>query len=248
MRMRELAFAALIVVSACKSAERSSDKVTELKPIAGFYFPTLHFRRPVSPAADPLALPGEKGFRSAVLPNEHWDCEKPEAVFAAVAVDELKACLESLASTKPFDLRYRLDFTDPLKFKIRDEKDAPAPPCLVAVLPELQVPREIVFQTSEGPGQRVDCYSTRIAYERDLFLGLWELRPLELKVAMPLSRVPADAAEMRALLASWVLAPFWLDRERTLRSRLMSDAICERCMGKANMIESISKERPPLWP
>lgn len=245
------------------------------KVLAGLYLPTLHVRRPSGRAADPLAYPDELAHRADPLPDTRGDCTPVDTLLKDVNWDPLIACLKSMNEVLPppaglsqKQLQERSPDYAIVRYKFRrepqpalelivpeepgkdPEEDRRIPQCIREILPRIEVPREIIYQSAATPKDDPYCYATRLNVEKDRWFGKWgELNPLALRIDFPLLKLPETKEEMKALLIAWMLAPIWEEKAavRSLKAYVVPDSVCERCFTEGVRIHPLDP-RPPLWP
>jgi hypothetical protein len=258
--VRASGFVALLIAAAsCATGHRtessSPSREYELRRLIPY---TLKVRRPTSPGADPKAGPGGVDYHSAPLPDENFDCRDPEWLFREINLTEARECLAALsapAAPNAADTErkiHHLFFTvrwlpvpelelDASKFK--EERSAD---CLVKAFGHLPLPREIFYQSNDL-GQ-LACYSSRLAVESNEVGGFkLPINKTALRVELPFKPVPKNDAEMRMLLMTWALTPYWDSKKNTLSAHIVPDAICRRCLGEKTMLGPTDPE-PISWP
>lgn len=261
--MRRFVAVAVLCATACSSAPKQE---TVLK---GMYLPTLHVRRPPGAPADPLAYTFEKGYRSDPLPDARLDCAPADTLFKDIALARVRECLKQLNEPLPRknpdpkqkeetlypQLHYRFvrEPQPSLELVVPDSTKDPddarrVPACIRQVLPQILVPREVVYQSAASPEERPVCYVSRVSVEKEMAFWLFETHKIALKVDFPISPLPASDEEVRALLKAWALAPLWEDpsEPRVLHGKILPDPACGRCMAD-HLIHPLDP-RPPLWP
>jgi len=234
----------------------------------------LQMRRPPVLGADPKAGPGGVDYHRTPLPDAKLDCAPLQLLFESIDLSALRTCIAENHGRRQVSYILKRDVMP--SFELADlGKPLGAPPqskassvpsldpnqgmipdvireadgfdCLKDVLPVIPLPREIVFQSDEEGQMR--CYSSRLDIEADeLFYVKVPKAKVALKIDFPVPKMPANNAEMRLMLLSWVLAPF---RNPSIGDKieasLMPDPICRRCMGEKNMF---TPQMPPPyeWP
>ncbi len=237
----------------CKSAEVHEHEVRKLIP------QTLRIRRPLVPGADPKASPGGPDYRSQPLPNSKFDCEAPRKIAEGLPLAAIRSCVTSLSIKKSVDAEllsvvYKL-VRDPVPhLQLQDLEEVP--PCLVQTLPKIPVPREIFYQ-AESLGdvtpetRRLDCFASRLDIEADQWMGFkLPIAKLGVRVTFPpqnFDRAPDDDDEMRRLIMTWALTPFWDSSTASFRAKVVPDTICRTCLGQSSMKKG---DEPDLevWP
>lgn len=216
---------------------------------------TLKVRRPVSPGADPKAGPGGIDYRSDPLPDQNFDCQDVSWLFKEVDLSEARACLAAMSAPplpdSPqavtqllFNVRWLPVPELDLDLSIFDDESEGG--CLKKIFGHLPVPREIFFQSNEG--DRLACYSSRIAVESNEVGGFkLPINKTALRIPLPLKPFPKNDAEMRMLLMTWALTPFWHREKNTIGAHLVPDAICRRCLGEKTMLGP-TDPAPVSWP
>lgn len=229
------------LLSSCSSSKTKNEKGEyQIRSLVPY---NIHARRPPGLGADPSVTAGGVDYQSDPLPNEQFDCVNISELYKQLNLVNLRECFKSFE--KPVSVTYRLRRAPAPYFEI--QKEPPPPSCLKKLLPEIPVPREIFFQTTEV-GQRFDCYNSRLPLEADEFL--WVKMPLarkELVLRFPLGDVPSSDEKTHRLLLTWILAPFWEGKPPAIQSKYVPQSICRSCMGEKEMIQESS---PPveLWP
>ena len=204
---------------------------------------TLRVRRPSVPGANPKAGPGGTDYRTDPLPDEHLDCHDTAWLLREVPLEPLRQCLMTVR--KNTSVNYSVRWLPVPRLEL-DEDSAEDAPCLRKTLPQLPLPREILYQSMESG--RAACYSSRLAIESNEIAGFkLPMHRLEVRIALPLDReVPVVTDEqLRAALMGWVLTPFW--EGDTLPARLVPDAICRACLGEKTMLKP-SDAATSEWP
>jgi hypothetical protein len=225
--------------TSCSSAPVQPKSVRKILPF------NLQVRRPPGPGANPHAGPGGEDWTSRPLPTAKLDCESAVALVQAMPLGEIRACLSSLGTgnqTAP-EARYRLRPEPVPKLELLDPEGAPE--CLRRVLPEIPVPREIVFQARVE--ERVDCYASRLDLEAGTVFGVrmpW--KKWNLKLRFPLEVELKDEAITARWLAAAAVTPLFGGDPAELRSMLMPDALCKRCMGEEAFLRGRTAEVE--WP
>jgi hypothetical protein len=205
----------------------------------------LHLRRTESVGADPRAEKGEEFYEINPKPNEKFDCESLSAFYQHVQIASLRECLLSMNRMKNIPSVSYLLVRDPAPF-FKLESPIESADCLGRLLPTIPVPREIFFQSPEK-GQ-LECYSARLPIRYDETLGLKSLfHDVKLTIRFPLASVPESDSELLMLLATWSIIPFWEKSERGVKSILVPESLCRKCMGDQNLF-SPNAPLPPLWP
>lgn len=216
---------------------------------------TLKIRRPVSPGADPKAGPGGIDYHADPLPDESFDCRDASWLFREINLTEARECLAALSAPTAPDQERAIRH---LLFTVRwipvpeleldassfgEEKSAD---CLKKVFARLPVPREIFFQSNEGGP--LGCYSSRLAIESNELAGFkLPIHKTALRIEIPFKPLPKTDAEMRMVLMTWVLTPFWKRKENTLSAHIVPDVICRRCLGEKTMLGP-TDPKPISWP
>ncbi len=256
-------FILMLLLCSCASGEKKEGKL-----IKSFYLPTLHSRRVAWAPANPMAIEGEKGYRSEKSPDAKWDCVPFDDLLKAINWKELGPCLHVLnegfkANPEPKaplvfpTLRYyfkrdpapqlELQIADPAKDPEKAMEMSGPRECIKKVLPLMLVPREIVFQAAEDPKDPVTCYTSKLNIEREDFI-VWEKNRAELVIKFPFMSLPDSEDELRALVKSWALAPLWENGlKQDILAKPFPSTMCRACMGEKNMIKDIDP-RPTVWP
>jgi hypothetical protein len=231
--------------AATKSGTTRADQALG-KPVSEYHLHrfipyTLRVRRPPGPGANPKAGPGGIDYRSDPVPDANFDCKEVAWLFKDLKLEDLRACIAHAKGGRAVYLVRRL----PVPYlELQEEDDMPA--CLKAVLATIPLPREIFFQSVEG--DRLACYSTRLAIEANEVVGFkMPIDKAEVRLDFPMATQPKDDDEMRMLLMSWALTPFWDHSNSTLTAHLVPDKICATCLGERTMLKPGDPE-PVSWP
>ena len=195
-------------------------------------------------AADPEYL-------SEIPLNDQLGCQTQEEFWSKLDSSSVLKCLADLQAEaetqKPSERRplfYNLVRHAQPKFEF--EKEANFYPCLKKVLREIPVPREIVFEANrEG---RVECYASCLNVESNEWLGArFPWNGIQLKLDFPLKTLPKSEADLRSLLTSWVLQPFWDEKAKDITAFIVINASCNACLGEKNRhIREVPDDQ--LWP
>lgn len=230
------------LLGSCSSAV-VYDKDREIHKIHKVILSNLRARRPPSLPADPKADPGGEDYRSQPVPDSRFDCQPIRDLFKGVLLKELRECLSK--TQQPITVFYRLRRMAQPYWRIEeDEEEVPA--CLKRALPEIPIPREIVFQSNdEGPMQ---CYSARLDISSDELLSA--KMPMDkwlLKISFPISDPYKDEEQALKLLTAWALSPFLNLESREMNVRIVTEQFCKACIGEWEMFQQTG--RPfTLWP
>ncbi|MGK5082860.1 hypothetical protein WDW37_06115 [Bdellovibrionota bacterium FG-1] len=214
---------------------------------------TLRVRRPAGPGANPLAGPGGEDFTSHPLPDAKFDCEPPVAMFRDFKMNEIRECLKSVQkdpNQKSTKIAYRLKRIDIPVMELENPESAPD--CVRKLLPNIPVPREIFFQSSEEGA--LLCYSARLDVEANEKMGIrLPTHRLTVKVdlaSLKISEIPEGPegdAEWGMLLFAWAISPLWTEQMRVLPSHIVPDYLCATCLGEKTMVKP-GGPPPKLWP
>ena len=233
----------LILLRNCASPPKNQRSIGQIWP------DQLRVRRPLAAGATADTDAGGLDYTSRPLPNEKLDCESYEALFQKVDFKALRQCFADQTAVK--DLDYRLQRLPAPELELMDPEDAPT--CIQKLLPSIPVPREIIFRAEEPTDAKPRCWSSRINIEADEILGVkLPGSALALHVGFPLVTVPQDDAEMKRLLGSWALTPFFRDlpggANGRLRSQIVPDRLCDQCMGALRDTYHPPQGVSPIWP
>lgn len=252
---------ALCAIISCASqgcAGAKSRGASEPRPraVRQLYLQGLHFRRPSGPGADPRVGPGGPDYFGSPLPDSRLDCRPHEALHSGAPVEKIRACIAGLPPGTRVSFRLRREPVPELVLDGPDESDKPEllPPCFRELLGRVPVPREIFFQSREE-GELL-CYSSRVNIEADEIRALgvkWPLSKTVLNVTFPISEAPGGAPgsageiDIRSLLLSWSLAPFFKEGKSELEAFIVPDRICQVCLGEKAFLGP-NDPAPPAWP
>ena len=238
---------------ACSSAPKQEER--SLKKLLLY---NLALRRPLSVGAKPGAVRGEKEFQVTPKLNAQFDCMPLRRLYRDVDFFKLEKCFKAVEksgwkqtvyfelqkSVAPYWKRKEPHLEDDDPFEEQpDAREVEIPQCIKEVLDKIPIPREIFFQSNEEGS--LNCYSARIGIDEDSLLDS-KLQKTELTLAFPLERVPSTEREMKFLLATWSLAPFF-NAEGQIKSKLVPSHVCGKCIGEANLFLE-ADPLPPLWP
>lgn len=204
----------------------------------------VQFRRPPVESATDSVDPDEEGYRTTPMPSARLGCQNRHEFFANLDFGKVGNCLNSIK--EEYRAFYRLERDIQPKLVLEDPEKAPQ--CLRELLPELPVPREIVFQTDEEAENPLSCYASRLDLSADRFLGIPNpLKHTYVQVGFPLISPDLAATPARTVnfLASWVLTPFFSDT-RELSAKVVPNVVCRACMGDMGLLKP--EDRPVYWP
>lgn len=240
-----------IIFSACSSAPVLEK---EIRQIDAHH---IRVRRPVGESADPKAGPGGIDFQSQPLPNSQLDCQKLEDFLSGISLPAVSQCLiqlQNLTDQKGrFELEYELLLSSSPEWVLTQDEDRPN--CLNQALPNIPVPREIIY-VAESPEQKTRwCYSSRLPVGKGEVLGLkLSNKGQKLVLQFPLVKVPENESELRRTLSAWVLTPFfYVDREGVLGGTVVTDQLCRACFQGEDPLKSkpqqiLQDPTKNLWP
>jgi len=204
----------------------------------------VHIRRPIGQGADPKAMPGGEDYQSKPLPNEKYDCEKLQSLFKEVRLNKFMECISNI--TTPVTLQYLLIREPRPYFVLEENEQNKSPECLKQTLEKIPVPREILFQSDENNG--FECYSSRLDLEKDETLGTKVPgNSFYLLVNLPPARKIHTDEEAVRFLGALALTPFWDEETKTLKSKIVPENICIRCMGETAILKE-GNSVPAYWP
>jgi len=244
-----LIFSLLIEGSGCSSVEKETQEKSRAW-IDQIALQTLHFRRPQVAGADPDAGPGGVDYQSKPLPGSNLDCEPADQLFKGLKLDAIRTCLSSSKlSAQDFILTYSVQKSILPVLVLRKDRVA-RPACLDELLSEIPIPREIYFQgVREGKKHEIDCFASGLTPEASPLIGVRIMsETLDLAVRVPPVRPLKTNQDVRLLLLSWVLRPFWEPQRNQIEARVVPDRLCRLCIGEKNLVRSDSIPPIPLWP
>jgi hypothetical protein len=230
--MRTFTTLCLLFLSACASAPPS------VRPIRELFLQNLKFRRPVAVSAEARAEPFEEGYTRTPLPDARLDCESPSTAFNELDLSAIQKCFYALSNKPPVPrISYRLR-RDTQPWLELEEKEK-APPCIQQHLSRLPVPREIIFQSSQGG--RISCYGARVDLDRIDWMN--KVRVL---ISLPLDATPVTSEETVRQLLIWSITPLFEAETRTTSARVVPQDLCSRCIGAGKLYQD-ALPLPPSW-
>lgn len=237
-RQLALGLAAALSLGACANRFARSDRDPEDRGerlVRRLYPSDFRYRRPVGKPADPTLGPGGDDYTSDRLPNERFDCEKPEALHASLNLKAIASCMKEL------EIGYTLEYElvraiQPYWYLLAPEEDPDSiPECVKTHMVQIPIPREIFFFAPD-PAFRTQCMSSRLDIQADevfqkKFSDLFARRLL--RVSFPLDDPAQTEDQVRRILLGWSLTPFFeTEGERAgFASKMVPDAICKTCFG-----------------
>jgi hypothetical protein len=242
-----------IALIGCSSAEKI-DQDRSRAWVDKIALKTLHYRRPQGASADPQAGPGGSDYQSQPLPNSNLDCEPAENLFQGLQLSAIRACLSSAnLSAQDFILTYSVQKSiQPLLILRKEDvkKDEPhRPACVDELLGSIPVPREIFFQgVRDIKKGELGCFAAGLTPDTSPLLGFrLNTEKTEIDIKIPPARPLKTTQDVRLLLMSWALRPFWSSQRNQIESRVVPDRMCRLCIGEKNLVH-VQVPRVPLWP
>jgi hypothetical protein len=202
---------------------------------------SLYLRRPKGERADPHVSFGGPDYMSELPPTANIDCEKIQSIFKDFDLKAIRECMASLEMS--ISVLYRLERASQPSLVLEVNEVTPA--CLKEFLPQIPVPREIVFYSGEKEGVR--CYSARLDLGADEWFGAKvPMNRYVLKIGFPIEPLPRDNEELLRLLGAWSITPLGRNRPWELGAKLLPDVFCARCAGQKESFKLNPLETP--WP
>jgi hypothetical protein len=266
---RLLFLSVILFLPSCKSAKKKP-----VHEISGLYVVNLHYRRPEVRGVDPKAEPGVVGWQRDPLPNDRYDCEAIDHLWAGIDLAAVRGCLGSIdskgESAPDKKVLYRLK-REPAPYLellniTADKPEERAPECLALSLPKIPMPREIIYQaplredapesTPENPQPvppytHLSCYSSRLEIEADEIISgikVPRMKMLDLALNFPLKQRPQDDVETKGLLLQWVLTFFRSQEGEFFSGKVLPDLWCAHCMGSQDTLVPQGGALPRSWP
>jgi hypothetical protein len=180
-------------------------------------------------------------------------CEAPQTLYAellakAVAPSIIE-CLNSLGAND--SVRYRFQSkTNP--YLDMDPLDSDNPACLVAVLPQINLPREIYFLGKTSVQDSLSCYASSFSTTTNQFLDA-EIRLARFKVQInfPLARKLKDARDLKIWLITSVLSVLNEGKDEfSIPASAVPDSVCNACFAHDEHFidKKTGKIDAVLWP
>lgn len=249
MRPSKLAFNLGFVILFHVSCSGSPTKKASLRyPIQQIAFSTLKFRRPPGLEMDPAAGPGGMDYQTKFPVADNFSCEDPYRFFNSIDFKKGSQCLASLKHITSFEFKVIRD-PQPFLELVFDEENQNK--CLLEIFSKIALPREIVFlaKSKKLEIDQFSCFSSRLDLSEDRWMDArLPINGLEIKIPLPLSKIPATADEFERLLVGWTLGVFFDPKgEKLIWAQLVANSYCKKCIGRDAKLKQGDPDLD-LWP
>jgi hypothetical protein len=225
------------IMTSCTTATLDGAK----RSIKSLHFASLKMRNPVSISADPDVGPGGVDYQTATNEEPHYGCKSPSEFFSKLKKAEIRDCL--LSVTDEVIVEYQLKRTDSPHWRLQDPELAPV--CIVDLMTQISIPREIFFQSSDE--SNLECYSSKIFKDKDEVLGAKvPINQLNLEIQFPLVDSIRTEGDLDSFFMRLVLRPYFEGQPMKIDARRVPARVCRECLPKSMLLDT--QQKYPSWP